>query len=290
MGLDSRIIRILEHAHACGVNFDRTAMIGRQQVHLNSQQFAKVAQQCGFTNIDQLTHELYEDCDHYAEPLLKAMGATTIDSVDVSDYEGANVITDMNLPIDSSLHNRYSFVLDGGSLEHVFFFPTAIKNCMQMVEVGGHFFSVNGTNNFSGHGFYQFSPELMYRVLAPENGFEVTEMLIWERYEGSTVYRVFDPQQVRSRVMPHTKSETFLAVIAKRTHEAEIFAVTPQQSDYVVDWESGSHRPPTIISEEQPILKRIGKQTEKRVREARRRWFSRYRPEHYAPLVWRKSA
>jgi hypothetical protein len=280
----------LDHARAGGVDFDRTAMIGRQQLHLTAADFRKTAALCQLSDVEQLTREIYDHQDKYAEPLLRAMGATQVDSLDVSDYEGANIVADMNQPISQDLYKKYSLVIDGGSLEHIFFFPTAIKNCMQMVDVGGHFFSINGTNNFSGHGFYQFSPELMYRVLSPENGFEVTEMLVWERYPQSTVYRVQDPQNVGGRVMAQTNRETFLTVIAKRTHETEIFQSTPQQSDYVVDWKAGDHRAPSLPSGQQPILKRIGKQAEKRVRDVRRRLFSRYHPEHFQPIQWRRSA
>ena len=77
----------------------------------------------------------------------------------------------MNLPIGDDLKRKFSVVIDGGTLEHVFNFPVAIKNCMQMLDVGGHFFVHTMANNFMGHGFYQFSPELFYRVFSPENGF-----------------------------------------------------------------------------------------------------------------------
>jgi hypothetical protein len=33
-----------------------------------------------------------------------------------------------------------------------------------------------------GHGFYQFSPELFYSVLAPHNGFRIIKMAIVESY------------------------------------------------------------------------------------------------------------
>ena len=124
---------------------------------------------------------------------------------------------------------------------------------MQMTRVGGHFISVNGTNNYSGHGFYQFSPELMFRVLSPENGFEVSDMLIWERDTNGPTYRVADPAIVRSRVMPHTHRRTLLMVIAKRTHQAPIFSNTPQQSDYSVDWANGQQSQPEMMQAKPPM-------------------------------------
>ena len=81
----------------------------------------------------------------------------------------------MNIPISDSSKDKYTVVIDGGSLEHVFNFPIAIKNCMEMLQVGGYFISLAPANNMLGHGFYQFSPELFYRIFSKENGFSVVQ-------------------------------------------------------------------------------------------------------------------
>ena len=299
MGLNRRIIQVLDHTRDLGVSFDRTLMIGRQQVHLNETEFRETLATCRFIQetaapdaaIERLATETYNpQNDKYAEHLLRQMGASVTDSMDASDYEDATIVSDMNKPVSEDLHQKYSLVLDGGSLEHIFHFPTAIKSCMEMIEVGGHFFSINGANNFCGHGFYQFSPELMYRILSPENGFEVTEMLMWERFAGSTIYHVNDPAEVRGRVMPHTCNETFITVIAKRTHVAEIFAQSPQQSDYSVDWNNGEHRAPTVKAEDKPAIIQFGRSMEKKFRFVKRRLFSKYRSEHFSPVQLNRSA
>ncbi|TWU00851.1 methyltransferase domain-containing protein [Stieleria varia] len=289
MGLTNRIIRLLDHGREIGVDYQQTLMIGRQQIHLSDPELRQTIDQCGIPNRDALADEIMS-VDRYAEPLLRALGAQRVDSLDASDYEDANVIADLNQPLDESYDQQYSCVIDGGSLEHVFFFPTAIKNCMRLTRVGGHFISVNGTNNFSGHGFYQFSPELMYRVLSPENGFEVCDLLVWERTPGSVTYRAHDPADVHARVMAQTHHPTFMLVIARRTHEADIFSTTPMQSDYVVDWQKGEHRAPSATFVQPPLLKRIGKEAEKKVRAVRKRLFSRFHREHFEPFQYRKSA
>lgn len=70
----------------------------------------------------------------------------------------------MNREIPGDFIEKYSMVLDGGSLEHVFNFPVAVRNCMQMLQVGGHYLAITPANNFMGHGFYQFSPELYFSI------------------------------------------------------------------------------------------------------------------------------
>lgn len=289
MGLNNRIIRLMDHGRSIGVDYRETIMIGRQQVHLSDEELRSTFDECGFDQCQELVDEL-SSADRYAEPLLRRMGAEVIDSLDASDYEDANVIADLNQPLGDQFDQQYSCVLDGGSLEHVFFLPTAIKNCMRLTRVGGHFISVNGTNNFSGHGFYQFSPELMHRVLSPENGFEILELLVWERTPGSEIYRALDPAVVHGRVMPQTNHPTFMMVIAKRTHEAEIFSTTPMQSDYLVDWEEGQHREPGVKKTEPHLLKRIGKGAEQKVRSIRKMMRARYNREHFQRFEYRKSA
>ena len=89
--------------------------------------------------------------------------------MDFSAYEGAAILHDLNEPVGDELKEKFTFVLDGGTLEHIFNFPVAITGAMEMVAVGGHLAIVTGGNNFFGHGFYQFSPELFFRAFNLEN-------------------------------------------------------------------------------------------------------------------------
>ena len=107
----------------------------------------------------------------YADSLFKKLGSNDLDILDYSNYENANVVQDLNKPINDKYKEKYSFVYDGGTLEHVFNFPNAIKNCMDLVKAGGYFCQATVANNLCGHGFYQFSPELYYRIFSEENGF-----------------------------------------------------------------------------------------------------------------------
>jgi hypothetical protein len=151
----------------------------------------------------------------------------------------------MNTQIDDSLRNRFSVVLDAGTLEHVFNFPQAIRNCMEMVKVGGHVIQITGGNDFMGHGFYQFSPELLYRVFSKDNGFKVEAMALYEMLalrpgtgQAGKWYRMQDPAALGHRVELTTRGPSYLLTLATRTADAPIFATWPQQSDYVTMWGS----------------------------------------------------
>ena len=101
-----------------------------------------------------------------------------------------------------------------------------------MLVVGGHFISINGANNFAGHGFYQFSPELFFRVFAPENGLEVELMVLAEANDDGAWYQVSDPAIGGGRAQLVNNARTYLMVLARKIADVPMFATTPQQSDY----------------------------------------------------------
>jgi hypothetical protein len=145
------------------------------------------------------------------------------------------MLLDLNLPLAAELHQQFDAVIDGGTLEHVFNFPIAIKTVMELTKVGGRAYLFTPANNHMGHGFYQFSPELLYRVFAPANGFEV-ERMVAKEMGSSSYFQVSDPDALRHRVALVNRRPLLLMVQAKRISAVPIFATPPQQSDYVHTW------------------------------------------------------
>ena len=109
---------------------------------------------------------------------------------------------------------------------------------MEMVDVGGHFVGITPTNNFLGHGFYQFSPELFFRVFSPGNGFALRQILAFESLR-TTWYEVVDPDALGQRVSLVNRHETYLLIIAQKTAEMPLFADGVQQSFYSAQWQLG---------------------------------------------------
>jgi hypothetical protein len=232
MGLDNSSIMLLCAAKSMNVNFESTATIGRQGFWPDHEVLQRVF---ALQGIDR-DAEAFLEQHPYGEEFLHVLGAKQVDSVDVSSYENATILHDMNLPIPSDLKERFTLVHDGGSLEHVFNVPQAFKNCMEMVRVGGHFTQVTVANNFAGHGFWQFSPELIFRLFSAQNGFQLQAVLMHENIPGGAWYVVTDPDQVQRRVELRNSESTYIMTIAKRIARVPIFEKTPQQSDYVAMW------------------------------------------------------
>jgi len=236
MGITKQDVTFLFHAKTKGVDFSSTAMLGRLVLYAERMDLDvcvakyKVAAKTS----SQVTFK-----DKYSEPFFEMLGAGVVDSIDYSDYEQANIIHDLNTPMPDSMRQKYSCIVDGGTIEHVFNYPVAVRSCMDSIQVGGYFIGITPTNNQSGHGFYQFSPELIFRVFSAENGFEVIQMLVSADVsdgEGQEWFEVADPQKVKSRVMLVNDRPLTLRFIAKKVAQKEVFKSTPQQSDYATTW------------------------------------------------------
>lgn len=238
MGLDANGARFLLYAERLGANFEQTAMIGRQSLDLTKAELRESFQAFGNPVDNLVIDQIFSTGNGFAEPLLAQLGAKDIHSFDFSAYEGATHIHDMNRIVPTEFMDRYSVVLDGGSLEHMFNFPVAIKNCMEMLRIGGHYLCITPANNFMGHGFYQFSPELYFSVFAEQNGFELTSLIAFEDRTGTTWYSVKSPIKSKSRILLVNDRPVYLLVVAKKLAKKNIFDSIPQQSDYITAWNS----------------------------------------------------
>jgi hypothetical protein len=233
MGLDGPSLRFLLHARP---RLDRTLTVGRQALIASRGQVAALMRAHGMP--------APASGDGFAEPVLRAMGAQTVDSLDISPFEGATVIHDLNQPL-AEPPRRFTAVVDGGSLEHVFNFPVAMRTTMELVEPGGSLVIMVPANNEIGHGFYQFSPELFYRVL--ERGFDVRELLLHEYGLRPTWYRIADAKAMgRQRVTVRTRRSTYVMLHAVRTTDEPIPDLTPQQSDYERIWHGAAPAPRSL--------------------------------------------
>jgi hypothetical protein len=235
MGVDIHTIRLLKLARKLGVDLSCVLTVGRQALFLSDQEWAEVAS--ARADVAQLKG------DGFCEPVLRSLfGATRVDSIDASPYEGASMVHDMNLKLD--IEPVYSTVLDLGCLEHIFNVPMAVDNMVGACRPGGHIIHVVPANNYCGHGFYQFSPEFFFSLYSEARGFGDTRVFLLEsRNSGTsnppeaTWYRVRPTVQLKRRVEVINRERTLVVAMTKKTAEAKSAVHFPvQQSDYAAQW------------------------------------------------------
>lgn len=264
MGVSRATAEFLVQARARGVDFTRTGTIGRQALFIGPGRVRRLLEEhdvwptgMSRAELDARFAEAPEPLDPVLDPLLEALGAQDVKAIDASPYEGADIVHDLNEPAPEELHRRFTVLFDGGSLEHIFNVPVALRSYMSMVEVGGHLLIHTMANNYFGHGFYQFGADFFYRALSPENGYEVERVvlvendLLWTKLFGLTAplevegrwAEVRDPAEF-GRILLQTSRPVVVQVQARRVADVPMFATPPQQSDYAAQWSDEPAPPP----------------------------------------------
>jgi len=240
MAVDTQAFRLLLAARKAGVDFTRSVTFGRQSFYPKEPPVVRALAASGLG----LTRDQIGPLRHtYAERFLTALGATTVDSIDASDYEQATLIHDLNQPVPTDWHGRYTMVFDGGTTEHVYHYPEAIANAVRLLALGGHFISITAGNNQHGHGFYQISAELFFRVFCRANGFETRAVLLADARPGGRFYRVADPAALHQRVEFVSGQRQHVAVITRKVEAVHELRRLPQQSDYQSLWQDQAGLP-----------------------------------------------
>jgi hypothetical protein len=236
-------LQLLIAAREGGARYDRIATLGRLKLFLHPGDVQDLARAgAAGALLDQ--YAWGDWCERY---LVELLGAREVVSFDASAHEAATRVMDLNRDLSPQHEEGFDLVIDGGTLEHVFNYPVAVSNLMRMAQVGGRVLTANPCNNLAGHGFYQFTPELLFRVFSRVNGFTVEQMLLTEHRHASVelappmrIVQVRDPAEVGCRVMITSGRCLMIRCLSRRTHAIAPFATAPQQSDYQVMWRGGS--------------------------------------------------
>lgn len=251
-------------AKLAGTSFDTAMTLGHQRLYLHRQELRALRKEY-HDHYGRWPTSLNEyRWGEYADAFLKEfLDVSTLTVFDASAYEDANVIHDMNHHVSEEWHNQFDVIVDCGSLEHIFNVPVALRNLAKMLAVGGTLFITTPANNLMGHGFYQFSPELMFRVFCAENGFEVRNLTLREAMFPSVeltrnrkLYSVADPQEVHKRVGLLSRHPAMMMVEAFKRADADVLATPPNQSDYVEAWVPNDS-PPAAKSIPRRIARRV---------------------------------
>lgn len=137
-------------------------MYGRLHNTLSASEKAQLAKRFGI-GAAPLAHR-------YTEDLLRALGAKAITSVDVSNYEGCDIVLDLmedvaqRQDLADRLCGRFDTVLDFGTSEHVFNFPQALVNAWNILREGGSYIFDLPVTGWVNHGLVQFTPSYFHSV------------------------------------------------------------------------------------------------------------------------------
>ncbi len=146
--------------------------LGVQDIFLTKDEFTAIAGEFGEYLLTKFNlsekPELAADDFISDKCFFASLGFSETIRLDASDYEGAEIVHDLNVPLNETstatsdaIIGSCDVVINGGTIEHVFNIPNALRNIFTLLKVGGRVIHcVAPSSNHMDHGFYMFSPTL----------------------------------------------------------------------------------------------------------------------------------
>ncbi|MCK0151191.1 class I SAM-dependent methyltransferase [Marivita sp. S6314] len=169
--LAARLIETVKENDLSG----KIAMLGRQRwVGKRRKRSAALFESVLAEHLPGVTEdELANPDDEYSETFFKKIGFSSVDSIDVSDFENASIVQDLAGKLPRKLERKFDVIYDGGTCEHIFDLPTAYRNIHKMLKPSGVLIGHSPCNNWINHSFYQINQEMVFGFWEKTMGYEV---------------------------------------------------------------------------------------------------------------------
>jgi len=210
--------------------------LGRQGMHLGWNQVDANNGRKVFEAMD--TENKFQDIfstNPHADGFFTYLGADKVDSMDYSDFEQASIVHDLNNPVPKELENKFDFIYDGGTIEHIYDVKTVMENIKKMLKLNGIFAGLAVGNNSLGHGFYQFSPELYRTVFSEEAGYQIHSLQLIENTDIPNFIDLPTPPKGERQEMRTKDVPIYVCFIIEKIKEVSD-TKNFQQSDYLKNW------------------------------------------------------
>jgi hypothetical protein len=250
--------------------------IGRQTMGATPQAALQMFRQLGLTprplshppRVDDATTGAiaWETGSIYDADFYKMLGCDEHYAVDISAFEGAEIIVDLNKPIPDHLEKTCDFLVDGSTLDNIFDPCQGLENIARMLKPGGRCVLVNMGNaslDFGGIPYTMFNPLWFYDYFAI-NGFSACDVYaVVHSPAGHISYRLLHEMARRQHtngVLPTVISvHTVAIVVFAEKGENSTFDRMPTQHAYrpEAEWQEferavqrfeDNARPPLIVS------------------------------------------
>jgi len=165
VGLPIQVLKAIHAESLSNKNVQNIALFGRQTVHSSIEQLRDCFD-LDFENLEKdeetrhkssVSEITYSDISVMKLFFPKA----NIDIFDRSDYEGANIILDLNKPVEKKYHGKYDLIYTGGCLDNIFNPISVIHNSSRLLSDDGIVIHYESAANLIGAYLY-FSSEWFY--------------------------------------------------------------------------------------------------------------------------------
>jgi NADH/NAD ratio-sensing transcriptional regulator Rex len=226
---------LLEAEGGCDFYYGKSMlMLGKQDVGMTYHEFTDLCTSVGFQWID---HD-YKEGNIDSVAMFQMMGFSKVYSLDVSDYEGADIIFNLNCKeLLPDLIKSFDYIYNGGTLEHIFDFAAGLINTSKMLKENGIIIHDIPCHNWMDHGFYTISPTLFIDYYQA-NKFMIKSIYLLGLQDGKEDIISADCRYNDNKKFIHdkiTEERVLMVCIAKKMKDSSESSI-PTQS-YYTDYE-----------------------------------------------------
>jgi hypothetical protein len=203
----------------------KLATLGKQNIIITPEQWSPMRSCCpsGMGVTLETERHLRWNTDFISSNyFFRSLGFSEVCSIDVSAYEAATYICDLNSPeLPSELHGQFDVVFDGSTIEHIFHLPNVLSNIFRMLKVGGKVLHMSPSNHFMDDGFYQLSPTFFvdyYRENRFQTDFALLHFMKVSVHDQHGQKRI----ETQDRVIPYDPNDMAKISAAFGTHGDEL--------------------------------------------------------------------
>lgn len=161
------LVRLLVAEHKKSPIKGNILTLGKQSVAVSLPKVKEIFHEFG-CEINQEFKEKYDTSTRYGggglddESFFSLFGNVNYQTMDVSDYEKASIVHNLNYPIPKELEGTFDYIIDGGTFDHLFDLKTCFENVTKLLKPGGRIFQWNAASNYANAGYLSFSADFFY--------------------------------------------------------------------------------------------------------------------------------
>lgn len=245
MGIERNVALAVIREHAYRPIMGDVLLIGRQTMFFSPQDAMGMLKECGLEvptihfradSKTRLANQKYLSDDDF----FRLLGIEKLKALDVSDYEGADIIHDLTAPLPSQLEGAADFILDGSTLDNVFDPATALRNYARLLKLGGRIVSINvGSNHYDP--YLMLTPLWVLDYFAINNFADCKAYLLVYDVNGGMNAFTPDLDVLRGNKPQLNNISTTHSMVVVFVAEKEPYSTwdrTPVQHQYRADWKA----------------------------------------------------
>jgi hypothetical protein len=169
MGLSKQMARFVIREGKYSPIRGSVLMIGRQTIHLTPERFAELMREEGMSidpaipvSLDTTTQKGAGRGFISDAYFFKVLGADNVIAIDVSDYEGAEIVHNLDTPIPAHLEGKFDFICNGSVLDNMFNPIMGLTNISKLLAPAGRVIHFEHSSNTVNNAYLQFSPNWFF--------------------------------------------------------------------------------------------------------------------------------